>query len=70
MTEKESVRQLNKLSPDSSGGNDIGALILILISDLRQLNGIFCSIASSRWAQINAHNKNNKVKDEAPFIED
>ena len=70
LTDKYSVRQLNKLSPDSSGGNDIGALILILISDLRQLNGIFCSIASSRWAQINAHNKNNKVKDEAPFIED
>ena len=54
LTDKYSVRQLNKLSPESNGGNDVGALILILISDLRQLNGIFCSLASSRWAQISA----------------
>ena len=54
LTDKYSVRQLSKLSPESNGGNDVGALILILISDLRQLNGIFCSLASSRWAQLSA----------------
>lgn len=68
LTDKYSVRQLNKLTPESNGGNDIGALILILISDLRQLNGIFCSLASSRWAQLNAQ-KQMRTHQVKPLIE-
>ncbi len=52
-TDRYSVRQLSRLQPESDS-NEVGALMLILISDLRQLNAIFCSLASSRWAQQGA----------------
>ena len=69
LTDKYSVRQLNKLLPESNGGNDVGALILILISDLRQLNGIFCSLASSRWAQMSAKQQERVHHPEKTLIE-
>ena len=53
LTDKCSVSELDNLSIDSYYNNsDVGALCIILISDLRQLNGVIFSIACSRFAVL------------------
>lgn len=51
LTDKYGMRQLNRLRPES-GSNEVGALMLILISELRQLNSIFCSPSSGHWIAV------------------
>lgn len=63
MTDSCSVRELDNLSLESQyTDSDLGALCIILISDLRQLNGIICSIANSKLAmlQIQNHQHNHE----------
>lgn len=59
MTDKNSIRQIYQINEHSTANPVVTALMLTIISDLRQLNGVFCSIASSKFADIDVNETSN-----------